>query len=215
MFSIYGLTGQIFSGTLEQLDQVRKTTPVRRVRAVDEDGQDLVSHMPAGARRTHSGIGPGKEAVSEYAAASRADLERGPLYRAEQIMQPKVIVLNADDDVARAWRTLSENRIHQSPVLDAESRLMGLVSERNLLTALNVEDGVLRDVLARRVRDVMTSPVVSAHPATDIRRIARVMLDYGVDGVPVVDADHALRGFISRSDMLRAVVAEPPVSLWR
>jgi CBS domain-containing protein len=61
----------------------------------------------------------------------------------------------------------------------------------------------------------MTSPVVSAHPATDIRRIARVMLDYGVDGVPVVDADHALRGFISRSDMLRAVVAEPPVSLWR
>jgi CBS domain-containing protein len=126
-----------------------------------------------------------------------------------------VIVLNADDDVARAWRTLSENRIHQSPVLDAESRLMGLVSERNLLTALNVEDGVLRDVLARRVRDVMTSPVVSAHPATDIRRIARVMLDYGVDGVPVVDADHALRGFISRSDMLRAVVAEPPVSLWR
>lgn len=215
MFSIYGLTGQIFSGTLEQLDQVRETLPVRRVRAIDEDGLESGWSAPPGVRHSHYGIGPREEAVREYAAASKADLERGPLYRAEQIMQRRVIVLNADDDVARAWRTLGENRIHQSPVLDADSRLTGLVSERNLLTALNVEDGVLRDVLARRVRDVMTSPVVSAHPATDIRRIARVMLDYGVDGVPVVDAGHALLGFISRSDMLRAVIAEPPVSLWR
>ncbi|MDP1735269.1 MAG: CBS domain-containing protein [Sulfuritalea sp.] len=215
MFSIYGLTGQIFSGTLEQLGQVRAAVPVRRVRAIDEDGREWASPVPAGAGHSRYGPGPGAEAVREYATASRADLERGPLYRAEQIMQRPVIVLRADDDVAQAWRTLSNNRIHQSPVLDAAGRLAGLVSERNLLTALNVEDGVLRDVLARRVSDVMSSPVVSAHPATDIRRIARVMLDYGVDGVPVVDADHVLAGFISRSDILHAVIAEPPVSLWR
>lgn len=215
MFSIYGLTGQIFSGTLEQLEQVRAASPARRVRPIAEDGLEPGPSELAGRPRAHPGAPLQAEALREYEAARHADMERGPLYRAEQIMKRRVIILNADDDVARAWRTLSDNRIHQSPVLDADSRLTGLVSERNLLTALNVEDGVLRDVLARRVSDVMTSPVVSAHPATDIRRIARLMLDYGVDGVPVVAADHALLGFISRSDMLRAVIAEPPVSLWR
>jgi CBS domain-containing protein len=50
---------------------------------------------------------------------------------------------------------------------------------------------------------------------TDIRRIAEVMLMHGVDGVPVVNDAEALVGFISRSDLLRAVITDPPLSLWR
>jgi CBS domain-containing protein len=84
-----------------------------------------------------------------------------------------------------------------------------------LLTALNVEHGRLRDLLAKRVSEVMTTPVVSADPVTDIRRIANVMLTHDADGVPIVNDSAALVGFVSRSDVLRAVVAEPPLSLWR
>jgi CBS domain-containing protein len=61
----------------------------------------------------------------------------------------------------------------------------------------------------------MSTPVVSADPITDIRRIANVMLTHGVDGVPIVSGDGVLLGFISRSDVLRAVVTDPPLSLWR
>lgn len=215
MFSIYGLTGQIFSGTLEQLEQVRAASSARRVRPIAEDGLEPGPSELAGVPRSHPGAPLQAGALREYEAARHADLERGPLYRARQIMQREVITLDADDPVARAWRVLGEHRIHQSPVLDAQRRLVGLVSERDLLTALNVEDGVLRDVLARRVRDVMSSPVVCALPATDIRRIAQAMLDHGAAGVPVVDEAHALVGFISRGDILRAVVSDPPVSLWR
>ena len=93
--------------------------------------------------------------------------------------------------------------------------LVGIVSERNLLTTLNVEAGEVRDVLARRVADVMSTPVVAATPATDIRRIAQVMLERDVDGVPVVSDTGALLGFISRSDILLAVVTDPPLSIWR
>jgi CBS domain-containing protein len=50
---------------------------------------------------------------------------------------------------------------------------------------------------------------------TDIRRLAAAMLDYGVDGVPIVNDAGRLVGFVSRSDVLRAVVADPPLSLWR
>jgi acetoin utilization protein AcuB len=56
---------------------------------------------------------------------------------------------------------------------------------------------------------------VAAAPVTDIRRIAAVMLDKGVDGVPVVSEAGRIMGIVSRGDILRAVVTDPPLSLWR
>lgn len=142
-------------------------------------------------------------------------LDRGPLYHADQIMTAEVIAVSARDEVVLAWRTLTRHQIHQTPVLDDNGRLVGLVSERNLLTTLNVDAGEVRDVLVKRVGDVMTTPVVAANPLTDIRRIARVMLDRDVDGVPIVNETGVLLGFVSRSDILRAVVTDPPLSMWR
>ena len=80
---------------------------------------------------------------------------------------------------------------------------------------LNDDAGRVRDVLARKVADVMSSPVVCAHPITDIRRIAHVLLEHQVDGVPIINETEALVGFVSRSDIVRAIVADPPLSLWR
>jgi arsenate reductase len=61
----------------------------------------------------------------------------------------------------------------------------------------------------------MTTPLVTADLVTDIRRIAQVMLEHGVDGVPIANESDALVGFVSRSDVLRAVITDPPLSLWR
>lgn len=60
-----------------------------------------------------------------------------------------------------------------------------------------------------------TASRTAASPLTDIRRIARVMLDRDVDGVPIVNEAGVLLGFVSRSDILRAVVTDPPLSMWR
>ena len=48
-----------------------------------------------------------------------------------------------------------------------------------------------------------------------MRRIAQVMLEHQVDGVPIINETEALVGFVSRSDIVRAIVADPPLSLWR
>ena len=61
----------------------------------------------------------------------------------------------------------------------------------------------------------MTTPVVSTAPITDIRRIAAVMRDHGVDGVPITNEKGRLVGFVSRGDILLAVAIDPPLSLWR
>jgi CBS domain-containing protein len=130
-------------------------------------------------------------------------------------MQHQVITVADQSDVAEAWRTLRINQIHQAPVLNDAEQLVGIVSERDLLTAINIEGDRIIESLSRRVSDVMTTPVVAASPVTDIRRIAAVMLDNGVDGAPITNDNGRLVGFVSRSDILRAIVTDPPLSLWR
>jgi CBS domain-containing protein len=139
----------------------------------------------------------------------------GPLYHEGQVMHAPVITVTADDAVVHAWRVLRDSRIHQAPVLDAAGNLVGIVSERDLLTAIDIDGERVIETLQRQVRDVMTTPVVGAAPMTDIRRIAAMMLDHGVDGVPIVNDAGRLVGFVSRGDVLRAVVTDPPLSPWR
>ncbi|MBI2305880.1 MAG: CBS domain-containing protein [Rhodocyclales bacterium] len=209
MFGIYGVNGQIFSGRLEQLPDVRQ---VGRRRAVDAIGTAGAELGDSAARVLPERL---RAASAAYRRMLQIEEERGPLVHARQIMRPQVITLAAADEVARAWSLLVDRRIRQAPVLGRDGSLVGIVSEHDLLVALNADRNAPSDIMARHVADVMTSPVVAADPLTDVRRIAQVMLERGVDGVPIVDERHALVGFVSRGDLLRALVADPPLSLWR
>jgi len=135
LFSIYGVTGQVFSGTLEEMNRVKALARSRSVRAVAKDGDELGNEA-----KVESPSRPREEAVKAYRSMLPRELERGPLYHAGQIMQTKVISLNTGDPVSYAWRTLRDNGIHQAPVMDDDTRLVGIVSERDLLTALNIDD---------------------------------------------------------------------------
>jgi acetoin utilization protein AcuB len=214
MFSIYGISGPVFQGTLENLS--RLTPVVRRAPAIAARrvGDQIEPGVAPAQTYAMSASGLGEEAVDAYQAMLPQNLERGPLYQANQIMQTQVITVNADDDVARAWHVLIKNQIHQAPVLDAGLSLVGIVSDRNLLTALDVGEDQVHNALSKRVSDVMTTPVVAASPVTDIRHIAQVMLDHDVSGVPIVNDAGRLLGIISLSDILRAVATDPPLSIW-
>jgi CBS domain-containing protein len=207
MFTVYGITGQTFSGTLEEMNRVHALEMVRSTRRLTREEGTLyleIENPPAQ-----------QAAMAAYKKMLPPEIERGPLYHAGHIMQRKVITLSDGDTLAYAWQTLSKNRIHQAPVLDAEASLVGIVSERDLLTGINIDAGQVVESINRHVRDVMTSPVIAAATVTDIRRIASVMLTHGVAGVPIVNQSSQLVGFISRSDILQAVVTDPPLSLWR
>jgi CBS domain-containing protein len=52
-------------------------------------------------------------------------------------------------------------------------------------------------------RDIMSKPVVSVHPDTPLREVARLMLDKGITAVPVVDDNGALIGVVSEGDLIR------------
>jgi acetoin utilization protein AcuB len=84
-----------------------------------------------------------------------------------------------------------------------------MLSERDLLRFLVIEDEQLRYVRGNTVADAMSSEVITADPVSDVCRIAKVMLDYRLSALPIVDARDTLIGLVSRSDILYAVTSDP------
>ena len=105
-------------------------------------------------------------------------------------------------------RVLAEHRVSALPVLDPDDRLIGVVSESDLLAAGSRPRGLLRWWSRDRRRRgtvgaVMSrSPVVIGPDAT-LAEAARRMADRGVKGLPVVDEHGALVGVVSRSDLVK------------
>lgn len=217
MFSLHTLTGVSFRGSLEELGQVHGIAGARSVRPLPTgSNEEPATPFPI---LLHERQGEGGGATPAQAVAAYQDLqqtvqEHGPLYVARQIMGRDLLTVTPEMPVLAAWNALVARGVSQAPVQAAGNGVIGLVSRANLLKALNLDEGEVRDVLDRCVAQVMTTPVLSADPETDIRRIAQVLLDFHLAAVPIVDADGALVGLVSRGDILRAVVAEPPLSLW-
>jgi CBS domain-containing protein len=54
-----------------------------------------------------------------------------------------------------------------------------------------------------KARDVMRKPVISVHPDTPLREVARLLLDKEISAVPVVDNNGTLIGMVSEGDLIR------------
>ncbi|TKB94328.1 MAG: CBS domain-containing protein [Nitrospira sp.] len=89
------------------------------------------------------------------------------------------------------------------PVVDAEDRLLGIVSEHDLLGAL--DDG--KKLGAVTASDIMTCNPYSIHPEAMLPTLIHVLRASDLIRVPVVDADDKLVGVIARRDVLRAYLA--------
>lgn len=211
MFSVYGVTGQSFRGTLEEFLRVPRLYGGKQARGVAREGEELGPEQVGGR-------GQDAERYQEAARAYRQMLpggsERGPVLHAYQLMTRDVLTLRPEMSVEAAWHALAERGVGQAPVLDKGHHLVGMVTSHDLLMAINIEDGQVRDVLSLSVADVMTTPVIGTDPVSEIRRVARVLLESHMPGLPVVSERGELVGIITRSDLLQALVNDPPLSLW-
>jgi CBS-domain-containing membrane protein len=134
-------------------------------------------------------------------------------------MSRTVVTIADTFTVEQAWLTLSTQHLGQAPVVDAQGMLVGLLTRADLMRPERLPGAdshalVWRALLLQKVADIMWTPVPSVAPDVDIRRLARVLLDSGLPGLPVADDKGQVTGFVSRSDILRAVVADPPLDLW-
>ena len=214
MFAIYDVQGRRFRSTLEHLQKVRATQASQRASLRSDGGEQAPQNLAEQTGDRTADHHP----VSYDARQAYLDIlhikEREAVVHAYQLMSHPVVTVPLALDIPVAWQRFREQPYHQLPVLDRQQRIVGILSERDLLRFLVTDGEQISFVPGKTVADAMTSEVITADPVTDVRRIAHVMLSYHLSAVPVVDEQDALIGLVSRSDILRAVTSDPPLSLW-
>lgn len=225
MFSVYGKAGRLFRGSMEELRKIGPLSAVARSNRVMPVGQSaeefphVPAHMPGSGAHSPEPPAVRNLAVAAYVQTNKIETPRHPLSRVSDIMSPSVVTIPDTANVGQAWALLAEHHMGQAPVVNAQGLLVGLLSraelmQRDRLPGPDTHALVWKALLVQSVTELMFTPLPAVAPETDIRRVARVLLDTGLPGLPVVDDAGLVRGFVSRSDILRAVVADPPLDLW-
>ncbi|MBU0892208.1 MAG: CBS domain-containing protein [Gammaproteobacteria bacterium] len=233
MFFVFGPSGQMYRGGPENLARISAVRNVQRPQALRTRALDVAAEPAPSFRMPHdpaaadaSSGAPAavvnlrmQDAVSAYAQTEQGSQHaRQPLTKVSDVMTTEALSVPPDVRVNDAWQTLAEHKVAQAPVVDALGRVIGLLLRADMAPLdLLPEPGAVKQAieLARRpVSEVMVSPVPTVAADTELRRVAAVLLETGLPGLPVTDEAGVLSGFISRTDILRAVAADPPLDLW-
>jgi len=131
----------------------------------------------------------------------------------KDVMTTRVIWVRKDATFREMATALREYRVSAFPVVDDDRKVIGVVSEADMLNkeALLDEPGVISGILHRRDQakahgitagDLMTTAVVAVRPEDTVEHAAKLMYDRRVKRLPVTDESGHLVGIISRADVL-------------
>ena len=150
---------------------------------------------------------------------------------AGEIMDRDVPTLKPEDDARTAIDLLAKTDLGALPVVDGDRKVVGIVSESDLILSeeeadlhlphfLNLMGGIvfvgsmkgfeerLNKAFAAKVADLMTPDPVAVRTATSVEDVARRIAEKHHNHLPVVDGDGRLAGLVTRADVLAALVAD-------
>jgi CBS domain-containing protein len=148
---------------------------------------------------------------------------------AADIMDADVPSVSPDDDARTAIDLLSKTDLGAIPVVDAAGKVIGIVSESDLILGeeeselhlphyVNIMGGTiflqsmkgfeerLEKAFATKVSELMTPDPIVAHTYENADRVAKKIADSHHNHLPVVDEDGHLAGMVTRADALAAIV---------
>ncbi len=140
--------------------------------------------------------------------------------RVRDVMNREVVSVQKFDDINQAAKILAESNISGLPVVDKENRVIGIISEADVLSMVGARRGhTFKDIVRHLfgeplperkmgdlVGDIMTAPAVTIKPDVDISEAAKVMDEKRIRRLPVIDDENKLIGIISRRDIVRAII---------
>ena len=141
---------------------------------------------------------------------------RRPALKASQVMTTPAVTIAEDRPIHEAGLLMQERGFRHLPVVTPEGRLVGLLSQRDLLRGLprKSEGPPAPPWDIHRVGDLMSRTVLTATPDTPLREIARVLVAERISSLPILDKQGSLVGILTATDLLRCLVTEAPLDLW-
>jgi len=111
----------------------------------------------------------------------------------------EIVTTTSDTSVEEAMDLLIANKIGCLPVQEADGKLIGIISDKDIFKKVHETKGKFSNLT---VGDVMTQDLIVGLPTDDVNYIANVMDKNWIRHIPIVEGDH-LVGLISEGDVMR------------
>ena len=118
------------------------------------------------------------------------------MLRAKDIMTKNVLSVRKDTNVVDVCKLLIKHRLSGLPVLDRKGRLVGFISQRDIIAKV-----ALRDFLKKKAKDLMVKQVLYVFQDTLCDQISRIFTEKPYHYLPVIKAKKVI-GIISRKDVI-------------
>ena len=136
------------------------------------------------------------------------------------VMSKNVLSITKYESIMRVADILTENNISGLPVVDKENKVVGIISQADILSMVGVSrehtfKDLLKYMLGERlperrlgdhVGDIMTSPALTIKPDMNIAEAVKMMEEKRIRRLTVVDEKNTLIGILTRADILKAVI---------
>ena len=150
------------------------------------------------------------------------------MLKVKDIMTSKIITVSPETEVVNAAKILLEKGINGLPVIDASGKLVGVLTQSDLvaqqksipipsvftllesyipLTLVHRIDKEVEKIAALKVEQAMTPNPVTVSPETDIEDVAKLMVDNKYHTLPVMEGDKVV-GIVGKEDILKTLISE-------
>jgi CBS domain-containing protein len=158
--------------------------------------------------------------TDNYAAGGHLSSRIGFEMLVQDVMTRDVISITKYESIMQVANILTEKNISGLPVVDKEKKLIGIITQADILSMVGVgREHTFKDLLKymlgeplpeRRlgdhVGDIMTSPALTIKPDANIAEAVRIMDEKRIRRLTVVDDKNVLIGILTRADILKAVI---------
>jgi len=146
---------------------------------------------------------------------------------AQDIMTKEVVTVTFGTSLEEVIKILTEKKISGLPVVDKENRVVGVISEGDLLVkskklhfpsylqflagviyleSLQKFEEEIKKSVGVQVEDVMTKEVITALFDTPVGELATLMVEKQINRIPIVNEQGRLVGIVTRSDIIKATL---------
>lgn len=203
MFAIYNNGTVQFRSTSDNLYSLKKVDNLEKTRLQTSEGTitDFSGDKNNGA------------AINTYRKMAKIE-KQDNLYHVEDIMSEDCLCIEKNKTLDEAYTFLKDNKINQVPVITENRQLDSMINKKFILNMIMADINNASYIVDKKIGEFLLPEVITTDPISDIRRVAKVMIDFKLDAMPVVSQSGTLKGIVSKTDILKAISQITNFRIW-
>ena len=209
MFAVYNNGSVSMRSTADNLYDLKQIDAPSNIQLKPDDDTLFQDYMDSKKNESSNN----QKALNIYKKMANIDTTE-PVYHVKDIMTRDCATIDSKQTIKEAYDILKELNISQVPVVTFGKKIQGLIDNKTILNLILENLDNTDEILNRKIEDIYLPELITADPISDIRRVSKVMIDFKLHAIPIVDEEDIVIGIVSKTDIIKAVSNLPHLQLW-